>query len=389
MRMSIFTGENQFIGLQYPMKIRQLILFSSLLLAGCAQHDVQPLELCIGTYGSHYYRVTFLPDGTFSKAAPIDAVNASFVLPVGDDVVYAVSENDPHSGMASYRGTERTAFNPEIGGSPCYLMQVDNLPYIFTADYMGGSVSVFATKDGVVGQRVQHIAYAGSGPVVGRQEKAHVHQLKTIPAALCARLGIKDEWLLATDLGCDSIHVLKVNRDASSDVLTDVPALGVALPAGSGPRHMEFNERNALLYCLSELSGEVLVWALSASANGEPCFTPAQRLLADDAHAGGSADIRLHPNGRFLYTSHRLRDDGIVLFHVADDGLLTKVARTPTEGHPRHFLITPDGRYLLAACRDGHCVQVFAINSSDGTLTDTGTRLDVAPDGPVCVALHP
>ena len=65
------------------MKIRQLILFSSLLLAGCAQHDVQPLELCIGTYGSHYYRVTFLPDGTFSKAAPIDAVNASFVLPVG------------------------------------------------------------------------------------------------------------------------------------------------------------------------------------------------------------------------------------------------------------------------------------------------------------------
>ena len=388
MRMSIFTGRNHSYELRHSMKTRQLTLLCCLLLASCAPSGIQPLELCIGTYGSHFYRVTFLSEGTFSEAVPTQATNASFVLPAGNDVVFAVSENDPRSGIASYSGKERTAFNPEIGGSPCYLMQVDGLPYIFTADYMGGSVSVFNTKDGVVGKRVQCVTYAGEGPVAGRQEKAHVHQLKTIPPALRERLGIRDEWLLATDLGGDSIHVLKVNRDASSDVLTDVPALGIALPAGSGPRHMEWNEQNALLYCLTELSGEVLVWRLSADDEGAPQFTLAQRVLADDAHAGGSADIHLHPNGRFLYTSHRLRDDGIVLFRVADDGLLTKVVRTPTEGHPRHFLITPDGRYLLAACRDGSCVQVFAINASDGTLTDTGTRLNVAPDGPVCVALR-
>jgi len=359
---------------------------SSLLLAGCSGGSTDSLSLCIGTYGSHFYKVTFA-DGTFGDPHPIPAVDPSFVCPVGEDVVLAVSEHDPHSAICSFKGDDCTASNSEIGGSPCYLMQVDGLPYVFTADYMGGSVSVFAVNNGVVGQRVQQVTYSGCGPVVGRQEKAHVHQLKTIPAALRPRLGIKDEWLLATDLGTDSIHVLKVNDGIVSAVLTDIPALGIVLSPGSGPRHMEWNEPQALLYCLTELSGEVWAWRLSASAEGEPQFTLVQHLKADDADAGGSADIHLHPSGRFLYTSHRLRDDGITLFHVVDDGQLTKVSRTPTAGHPRHFLLTPDGRYLLAACRDGHQVQVFRINDADGALEATGKSLSLSPDGPVCVAL--
>ena len=369
------------------MKLHPIIL-SGLLLAGCADGPVGTLDLCIGTYGGHFYKVTFAR-GAFGEPHAVAAVDASFVLPVGGDVVYAVSEHDPHSALCSFRGDGCTASNPDIGGSPCYLMQVDGLPYIFTADYMGGSISVFDVTDGVVGRRVQQIVYSGSGPVAGRQEKAHIHQLKTIPPSLRSRLGIEGEWLLATDLGTDSIHLLKVSPRQPSAVLADVPRLAVSLPAGSGPRHMEWNERAGLLYCLTELLGEVLVWQLSASSAGEPLFVPVQRLIADDVHAGGSADIHLHPSGRYLYTSHRLREDGITLFHVGDDGRLTKVARTPTEGHPRHFLLTPDGGYLLAACRDGRCVQVFAIDASDGTLAATGSRLQTAPDGPVCVAIQP
>jgi len=373
--------------------MKHLILILSLvLLAGCGGKTSDAVELCIGTYGAHYYEVSF-SDGTFGEPRAVPAVDASFVLPVEDDVVYAVSEHDPHSAVCSFKAGKSTALNHRVGGSPCYLMQVEGLPYIFTADYMGGSISVFATADGVVGDRVQHIDYSGCGPVTGRQEKAHIHQLKTIPARLAKRLGIKGQWLLATDLGSDSIHVLRVAQKGETGhghaVLADMPALSVGLPAGCGPRHMEWNETSGLLYCLTELSGEVLAWTLTASDEGEPLLTPVQRLLADEVHAGGSADIHLHPSGRWLYTSHRLREDGISVFSVAGDGRLTKVARTPTEGHPRHFFITPDGRYLLAACRDGHCVQVFAISTSDGTLTPTGTRLHLAPDGPVCVAPKP
>ena len=363
------------------------LLLACTLLAACTSQKADTLHLCIGTYGDHYYRATFQA-GKFGPASPVTATNASFVLPAEGGVLFAVSENDPHSGICSFREDSLTAFNSEIGGSPCYLMQTDGHPFVLTADYNGGSISVFDATDGVIGERVQCIRYQGCGPVEGRQQQAHVHQLRTLPPTLCAEGGIEGEWLLATDLGSDSIHVLRINDTADgTHLLTDCPSLAIPLPAGCGPRHMEWNEAHQLLYCITELSGEVLTWKVSAT-HGTPAFTPLQRIEADDAHAAGSADIHLHPSGQFLYTSHRLKDDGITLFHVGEDGLLTHMEKTKTEGHPRHFFITPDGQYLLVACRDGHCVQVFSINKESGRLTDTGERLCTADDGPVCVALE-
>ena len=360
-----------------------------LLAAGCATRPADRLELCVGTYGEHLYNVSF-SEGRFSDVRPVAAPNASFVLPREGGVLLAVSEQDPRSGICSFRGDSLTALNGDIGGSPCYLMQIDGLPYVLTADYNGGSISVFAEEpEGTVGRLVQRVQYSGSGPVRGNQDRAHVHQLKAIPASIAASCGLQGTWLLATDLGADSIHVLRVSDEAGAGgpLLTDCPALTFALPAGSGPRHMELNEPLGLLYCLTELSGDVLTWKIASAADGTPVFQPLQCLKADDADGGGSADIHLHPSGRFLYTSHRLRDDGISVFRVGADGLLTKVSRTPTEGHPRHFLLTPDGRWLLVACRDGHCVQVFAINDETGCLTEVDSRLEVKGDGPVCVAL--
>lgn len=369
------------------MKTIRLLLVS-LLVVGCTTKSVETLPLCVGTYGDYIYKVSFC-EGQFSDVHPVAAPDASFVLPKAGEVVLAVSEHDPHSGICSLRGDSLTAFNGDIGGSPCYLMQVDSLPYVLTADYNGGSISVFAERDGIVGQRVQTVRYHGHGPVSGNQDQAHVHQLKTIPASIAASCGMRGTWLLATDLGADSIHVLRVNRVADADsLLTDCPALTFALPAGSGPRHMEFNEAQGLLYCLTELSGDVLTWQIAATDDGAPTFRLLQNVKADEVDAGGSADIHLHPSGRFLYTSHRLKEDGISVFSVGPDGLLTKTGRVPTEGHPRHFFLTPDGCYLLAACRDGHCVQVFTIDEATGALTPTDSRLDTGHDGPVCVALR-
>lgn len=365
------------------------LLLAGCLLAACSSPVSQQLDLCIGTYGERIYRVSF-EEGRFGEATALAATNASFLLPVGEGVLYSVSENDRRPGICSFRGDTLTAFNPEIGGSPCYVMQAEGHPFVLTADYNGGSISVFAVADGIIGERVQCVQYTGGGPFVGRQTQSHIHQLRTLPSALCRDCGIRGEWLLATDLGSDSIHVLRIHDTADgSPLLTDCPYLTFPLPAGSGPRHMEWNEAHRLLYCLTELSGEVLAWQLTADEAGQPVFTLCQRIEADDAHAAGSADIHLHPSGQYLYTSHRLQDDGITLFHVGDDGLLTRMGKTRTEGHPRHFFLTPDGSYLLVACRDGHCVQVFAIDPATGALTDTGERLSTATDGPVCVAQVP
>jgi 6-phosphogluconolactonase (cycloisomerase 2 family) len=104
-----------------------------------------------------------------------------------------------------------------------------------------------------------------------------------------------------------------------------------------------------MLYCLCELSGEVLAYEIAAE-DGTPQFTLKQRIMADEVNAGGSADIHLHPSGKWLYTSHRLDNDGIATFCIKEDGTLEKIRYNKTARHPRNFMISDDGAFMLVAC---------------------------------------
>ena len=109
-------------------------------------------------------------------------------------------------------------------------------------------------------------------------------------------------------------------------------------------------------------------------------------VTADDRHARGSADIHLTPDGRFLYASNRLQGDGIAIFSVdKESGTLTRAGYQPTARHPRNFAITPNGRFLLCACRDADTIQVFAIDPDTGMLSDTSH--DIHVPHPVCIAI--
>jgi 6-phosphogluconolactonase (cycloisomerase 2 family) len=111
-----------------------------------------------------------------------------------------------------------------------------------------------------------------------------------------------------------------------------------------------------------------------------------QEIQADEVNAGGSADIHLHPSGQYLYTSHRLDNDGISIFKTNADGTLEKTGYVRTGRHPRNFLITPDGKLLLAACMNDHLVQVFRIED-DGTLALTPSALRFENDRPSSLTL--
>jgi 6-phosphogluconolactonase len=130
---------------------------------------------------------------------------------------------------------------------------------MMTADYSGGSVSVFPIENGQIGERVEQICFEGSGPVEGRQESSHIHQLKVVPGA--------EGYILASDLGADVIRLLKTGKgeDTASDPgeleLTHVE--DIECPAGSGPRHMEFSADGRMLYCIAEL-----IARLSEISNG-------------------------------------------------------------------------------------------------------------------------
>lgn len=344
-------------------------------------------EIVIGTYGDHLYRYSFDSETlTFNFQSKSEARNPSYALASGTKDIYAVNEAGNESGACSFRERSRsismTSGPLPTGADPCFLMLFDEGRYLFTADYSGGSISVFPISEGRLQERSDLLEFEGSGPVKGRQESSHIHQVRQIPQTD----GIKGEWILASDLGADAIRLIYISRISSmmhGEGIMPVHIKDIPCPAGSGPRHMEFGRDGRTLYCIAELSGEVLVYDMTA-IEGSPAFCLRQRIQADEVNAGGSADIHIHPSGRWLYTSHRLDNDGIAIFDIREDGTLEKIGYTRTARHPRNFMITEDGRYLIAACRDDRLIQVFSIGP-DGLLTLTPCVLQFDSDMPSSV----
>lgn len=336
-------------------------------------------ELVIGTYGENVYVYDFDRQSLeFTLKGRAEAKNASYALAKGEHI-YAVSETGSSSGAVSFRKDAKGSIRRESGlyGSgddPCFVLLHEGqdekgnpMTYMMTADYSGGSVSMFPIIDGMLTEMCTQLSFSGSGPVEGRQDSSHIHMLKVLPHK-------GQNYILACDLGADAIRVMKsISKDLMH--ISDIPC-----PSGSGPRHMELNPQHNMLYCMTELSGEVLVYGIDAESE-EPQFTLIQQIPADEVNAGGSADIHMHPSGKWLYTSHRLYNDGISIFDIKEDGTLEKTGYTRTARHPRNFMITEDGGYLLVACRDDRLIQTFRIGQ-DGSLTLTQSTLSFETDMP-------
>lgn len=305
--------------------------------------------------------------------------NPSF-LTVSSDLkrVYSVGENeektstanalafDPETGQLSFLNESRTD-----GAAPCYIVLSPNEDYVVTANYTGGSITVFPVDEtGRLGEG-EVIAFEGKGQDAERQEQPHLH---------CAYFTPDGRFLLANDLGTDCIHAFPA--DASGEGLVDrLAAFDIRLAPGSGPRHSVFDAGGKHLYLIDELKGDVVVMEYDGTS-----FTQVQSIQADTVGARGSADIHLSPDGKFLYASNRLRADGLAIFAVdAANGQLTKVGYQLTGAHPRNFAITPNGKFVLVACRDTNEIEVYARNAETGLLTDTGRR--IRQSKPVVIAL--
>jgi 6-phosphogluconolactonase len=100
------------------------------------------------------------------------------------------------------------------------------------------------------------------------------------------------------------------------------------------------------------------------------------------------AEIAVHPNGKFVYSSTRGANLIDVFAIDAGKGTLTAVERTPSGGKtPRNFAIDPTGAFLFAAHQDSDNVVVFRIDAKTGKLTPSGDVLEAG--SPVCVTFVP
>jgi 6-phosphogluconolactonase len=206
-----------------------------------------------------------------------------------------------------------------------------------------------------------------------RQEGPHAHSV-TLDAA--------GRFVFAADLGMDKIMVYRLSEP--DGVLEPNEPPFAALTPGSGPRHFAFHPNGRFAYVINELSNTVAVFEYDADAGKLTHVETVNTLPEDFKGDNTTAEVRVHPSGRFVYGSNR-GHDSIAVFQVnGETGGLTPAGHTSTGGKtPRNFGIDPSGRYLLAANQDTGNVVAFAIDRETGALTATGQEISVAR--PVCV----
>lgn len=346
------------------------------------------LFLLVGTYtsgggskGIYLYRFN-TDTGNSDPVSMVEVDNPSY-LTLGPDerFIYSVSENNESGSAVSAFSFDKRSGEIKLLNSclinsdgPCYITIDSKGRNVHTANYRGGTITSFQVKeDGTLTPVVSMISFKGSGPDSVRQKSPHLHSVRYSPDG---------QYLFAADLGSDKLYRFDVNDTPfeGQPGLMDNSLKEFVMPAGTGPRHFEFHpDGGNYLYLLGELSGEVIVFDY---AFGQ--LTQKQIIAADTTGARGSADIHVSPDGRFLYASNRLQADGIAIFSIdPNDGTLTKIGYQLTAIHPRNFVITPNGKFLLVAGRDDNKIQVFRIDAASGLLTDT--HQDIHLSKPVCL----
>jgi 6-phosphogluconolactonase len=305
--------------------------------------------------------------------------NGRFLYSVNEDVAstgdrvsaYAIDARDPAKlsllGSVASQGIE-----------PCHVSIDQRGRWLFVTNYTSAIIAVFPIQsDGRLGEVVQTVHEEGSGPVASRQQSAHVHQLVQSPDG---------RFMLSVDLGADKIFVYRLDRNTGKLTLNEPSSL--ALPAGFGPRHLIFSKDGKRVYVLTELEPAIVTLNWNAKSGALTQLGLQKTLPADYQGRKSAAEITLHPNGRFLYVSHRGASNSIASFRLDGNGLPQASGLTPTGGmSPRYFTIDPTGRYLLAGNQASGNVVVLTIDQQSGTLKPQPFKLEVP--APVMILFKP
>ena len=263
-----------------------------------------------------------------------------------------------------------------VGDGPCYLVVDKTGQCVLVANYGGGSVAAFPVdRNGKLSEASAFFQHAGSSVNTQRQKEPHGHSINVSP---------DNRFAIAADLGLDKLLVYRFDAKKGTLTPNDPPFATVA--PGSGPRHFAFHPSGKYAYVINEIACTVTAFAYDQRRGELKELQTISTLPPGESVQRGysTAEVRVHPTGKFLYGSNRGHDTIVVFAIDEKNGKLTHVENQSTRGKtPRNFAIDDTGGWLLAENQESDTIVVFRIDPQMGKLTATGQTVEVG--SPVCV----
>ena len=264
---------------------------------------------------------------------------------------------------------------PTNGQDTTHLSVQPSGQYLFAASYTSGNFQVFRINgDSSIGDMTDNFQSVGNGtgPNPDRQEGPHAHQILT---------DLDGNHVFGVDLGGDKVNVW--NLDPGTGTLNENTVPLAPIASGSGPRHMAFHPDRQHAYVLSELASSITVFDYDPVRAAFIWKQTISTLPPDFNGTNTTAEIRIHPSGRFLYNTNR-GHNSVTIFEIdPDTGELEVIGWESTRGEwPRGMNIDPSGTFLYAANQNTDNIAVFRIQPVSGrlnfsTLVDTPTPVDI------------
>lgn len=261
------------------------------------------------------------------------------------------------------------------GKASCYLEVDATGKTIMVSNYTSGSVAALPIKaDGSLGEPTSFIEHKRPADA----------DSKVVSHAHCIVVSPDNKFALVADLGLD--QVITYQLDAAKAKLSPAKPPFVKTSLGNGPRHLTFDPQGKRVYVINELKNSVTFFDYNAETGSVTEKQTISTLPTDFKEKSYCADVKITPNGKFLYGTNR-GHHSIAMYRIAEDGKLSLIGFEPSLGDgPQNLVITPDGKLVLCANMPGNTVAVFKIDQETGALKSAGKPISIP--SPSCIRIR-
>jgi len=262
---------------------------------------------------------------------------------------------------------------PSGGPGPCHVTVDAAGKNLLTANYSGGSCAVLPLgSDGKLSPPSSFHQHEGSGPDARRQEGPHAHSIN---------LDAANRFAFVADLGLDRVFVYRF--DSGKGTLTPNAPASTQTAAGAGPRHFAFHPSGKYAYTINELNSTVTAFSYDPTAGVLRVIQEISTVPAGFTAENYTAEVVVHPSGRFLYGSNRGHDSIAVFTIDRGTGKLSAAGHAASGGKwPRNFVIDPSAKWMIVGNQNSDNVLIYRIDPETGALTPTGQQFECPV--PIC-----